>query len=871
MQKNYEPKEFEKNIYQSWLNKKYFHADADSKKPHFSVVMPPPNVTGQLHIGHALNDTIQDILVRYKRMKGFDTLWLPGTDHAAIATEAKVVEAITNEGKTKEEIGREEFVKLGWDWYEKYGNRICEQLQGLGVSCDWDRKAFTMDENLNRAVKHVFVSYYNKGLIYKGKRIVNWCPHCKSAISDIENEYVDQNTSLWSIRYPYEDGTGEIVVATTRPETMFGDTAVAVNPRDPRYKDIVGKNVILPLVNRPIPVVADDYSEMDFGTGAVKITPAHDPNDYELGLRHNLEVISCIGDDGILTEAAGEFAGLDRFEARKQVVKKLEQEGYLVKITKYKNKVGTCQRCHTITEPKISTQWFVKMEDLAKPAIEVVKNGKLKFFPKRFEKQYINWLANIKDWCISRQIWLGHRIPAYTCEDCGNLMVEENDVHVCSKCGSHNIVQDPDVLDTWFSSALWPFSTLGYPNQTKDLKTYYPTSTLVTGYDIIAFWVSKMVFSGLEFMGDVPFEHCVINGLVRDGIGRKMSKSLGNGVDPIELIEKYGADALRMSLVHGMSMGADVKYTESKAESSKIFINKLFNASKFVLMNLDEYEKQDISKCVQNYADKWILSEYNKLVKHVTRHMDKYEQGIAISSLIDFIWSKFCDWYIEASKNNIYSQDKTIKNKTMNVLVYVLEGVLKLIHPFIPFVTEYIYQELPGHNESIMIEKYPEYTEKLNFKDGAKFEKVISIIKSIRNLRSEMNVADNKRTAIFVEVLSENDLVEKSLDVISKLGYGNFVKVVSCEDEIADKHIKILGDIANIYIPMNELVDTAKEQARLEKEIETLKKEIARSEGMLNNQNFIARAPGELVAKEREKLERNQILLTKTQQALADL
>lgn len=871
MQKNYEPKEFEKNIYQSWLNKKYFHADADSKKPHFSVVMPPPNVTGQLHIGHALNDTIQDILVRYKRMKGFDTLWLPGTDHAAIATEAKVVEAITNEGKTKEEIGREEFVKLGWDWYEKYGNRICEQLQGLGVSCDWDRKAFTMDENLNRAVKHVFVSYYNKGLIYKGKRIVNWCPHCKSAISDIENEYVDQNTSLWSIRYPYEDGTGEIVVATTRPETMFGDTAVAVNPRDPRYKDIVGKNVILPLVNRPIPVVADDYSEMDFGTGAVKITPAHDPNDYELGLRHNLEVISCIGDDGILTKAAGEFAGLDRFEARKQVVKKLEQEGYLVKITKYKNKVGTCQRCHTITEPKISTQWFVKMEDLAKPAIDVVKNGKLKFFPKRFEKQYINWLANIKDWCISRQIWLGHRIPAYTCEDCGNLMVEENDVHVCSKCGSHNIVQDPDVLDTWFSSALWPFSTLGYPNQTKDLKTYYPTSTLVTGYDIIAFWVSKMVFSGLEFMGDVPFEHCVINGLVRDGIGRKMSKSLGNGVDPIELIEKYGADALRMSLVHGMSMGADVKYTESKAESSKIFINKLFNASKFVLMNLDEYEKQDISKCVQNYADKWILSEYNKLVKHVTRHMDKYEQGIAISSLIDFIWSKFCDWYIEASKNNIYSQDKTIKNKTMNVLVYVLEGVLKLIHPFIPFVTEYIYQELPGHNESIMVENYPEYTEKLNFKDGAKFEKVISIIKSIRNLRSEMNVADNKRTAIYVEILSESDLVEKSLDVISKLGYGNSVKVVLSEDEIADKHIKILGDIANIYIPMNELVDTAKEQARLEKEIETLKKEIARSEGMLNNQNFIARAPGELVAKEREKLERNQALLTKTQQALADL
>ena len=871
MQKSYQPESFEKDIYNKWIEKKYFHADEKSDKPHFSCVMPPPNVTGQLHIGHALNNTIQDILVRYKRMKGFDALWLPGTDHAAIATEAKVVESIKAQGLTKEQIGREKFVELGWDWYKKYGNRICDQLKGLGVSCDWDRLAFTMDDNLNKAVRHVFVSYYKKGLIYKGKRVVNWCPTCKSAISDIENEYKDQNTFLWSIRYPYEDGKGEIIVATTRPETMFGDTAIAVNPNDKRYKDIIGKNVILPLVGRAIPVVADDYCEMDFGTGAVKITPAHDPNDYELGLRHNLDIITCIGDDGILTETAGEFKGLDRFEARKQVVKKLEETGYLVKIEKYKNKVGTCQRCSTITEPKISTQWFVKMEDLAKPAIDVCKSGELKFFPKRFEKQYINWLTNIKDWCISRQIWLGHRIPAFTCLDCGNMMVEEEDVKVCSKCGGKHIVQDPDVLDTWFSSALWPFSTLGYPNQTEDLKTYYPTSTLVTGYDIIPFWVSKMVFSGMEFMKETPFKHCVINGLVRDSIGRKMSKSLGNGVDPLELIDKYGADALRISMVHGMSMGADLKYSESKAETAKIFINKLYNASKFVLMSAANYKPMNIKDCIQGYADKWILTEYNQLVKDVNKHMDKYEQGIVISKLIDFTWSKFCDWYIECSKNNIYSEDELVKNKTINILIYLLDGILKLFHPFIPFVTEYIYQELPNHSESIMIEKYPEYSNSLNFKDASKFNKIIEMIKSIRNLRAEMNVPDNKRTALFVEVVSEEDLVENCLSIISKLALGNDIKIVKSENEIQEKHAKVLGEIANVYIPMSQLVDLTQERARLEKELQFIQKEIARSEGMLNNKNYVERAPRELVEKEREKLAKNKSLKDKIVAAIEAL
>ncbi len=852
MDKSYTPELFEKEIYKNWLNKNYFTTNPDNRE-HYSIVMPPLNVTGKAHIGHALDNTIQDILIRTKRMQGYNTLWVPGTDHAAIATEQVLVKDLKRNGLTKEGVGREDFLKRGWDWYNKYTHVICDQLKMLGVSCDWSRLAFTMDDNLNKAVRHVFCEYYNEGLIYKGKRVVNYCPSCKTTISDNENVHIDQNTYLWYVRYPFADGSGEVVVATTRPETLFGDTAVAVNPNDDRFKDKIGKDLILPLVNKKIKLIGDEYCEMGFGTGAVKITPAHDPNDYEVGLRHNLEVVNCIDDDGKLTEIAGQFKGMDRIEARPLIEKALQEGGYLVKKEKYKNQVGTCERCGSFTEPRISTQWFVKMKNLAIPAIEAVKSGKLKFHPKRYEKTYLNWLENIQDWCISRQIWLGHRIPVFTCAN-GHTFASEEDPNCCPICQNKNLSQDNDVLDTWFSSALWPFSTLGYPNETDDLKYYYPTSTLVTGYDIITFWVSKMVFSGIKFMKDIPFKDVVIHGLVRDINGVKMSKHLGNGVDPIDMIDKYGADSLRLSLINGMSMGTDIKYGEEKAKETKIFINKLYNASKFVLQNLENMTFVPIENLKLQEKDKWILNELDALIKSVTKNIDRYAFGVATSNLIEFTVSKFCDWYIELSKVDLYGDDIDKKNKTQNVLYYVLDNLLKLFHPFIPFVTEYIYQEMPHHEETIMLTKFPSKLKLKNLNNN--FDYIIEVIKSIRNARAGFNVPDNKRTEIYLQVEQNKDLIYENLSEIAKLAYGTKCNIVI--DEPKEKCAKVLLEGIKIYIPMGQLVDSDKEKERLKKEIQNVKFEIERSQRMLSNEGFVSKAPQNLIDNEKIKLETNK-------------
>lgn len=865
MDKSYTPELFESEIYKKWLNKNYFGATADNRE-HYSIVMPPLNVTGKAHIGHALDNTIQDILIRTKRMQGLNTLWVPGTDHAAIATEQVLVKDLKRNGLSKESIGREEFLKRGWDWYGKYTHVICDQLKKLGVSCDWNRLAFTMDENLNRAVRHVFCQYYKEGLIYKGKRVVNYCPSCKTTISDNENVHIDQNTYLWYIRYPFADGSGEVVVATTRPETLFGDTAVAVNPNDERFKGQVGKDLILPLVNKKIKLIADDYCEMGFGTGAVKITPAHDPNDYEVGLRHNLDVVNCIDDDGKLTEVAGKFAGMDRIEARASIEKALQDGGYLVKKEKYKNQVGTCERCGSFTEPRISTQWFVKMKELAKPAIEAVKSGKLKFHPKRYEKTYLNWLENIQDWCISRQIWLGHRIPVFTCEH-GHTFASEEYPTKCEVCGSEKLTQDNDVLDTWFSSALWPFSTLGYPNNTEDLKYYYPTSTLVTGYDIITFWVSKMVFSGIKFMGEVPFKDVVIHGLVRDIKGIKMSKHLGNGVDPIDMIDKYGADALRLSLINGMSMGTDIKYGEEKAKEAKIFINKLYNASKFVIQNLQDIDVEELNSLKLQEKDKWILSELSKLIKTVNKNIDKFALGVATSNLIEFTVSKFCDWYIELSKVDLYGEDKERKMVAQNVLYYVFDNLLRLFHPFIPFVTEYVYQELPNHRDTIMYTPYPKKVEVKGLSNN--FERIINIIKEIRNTRAQFNVPDNRRSSLYFMTEKKDKLLEENLEEISKLAFGSEAKIITKEPD--EKCAKIISEEVKVYLPMGQLVDNEKEKERLKKEIEKLEFEVSRSEKMLSNQGFVAKAPEKLVESEKQKLEHNRMMLNKFKKELANL
>ena len=848
--KQYDPKDVEDRIYKFWLDGKYFHAKCDPDKKPYSIVIPPPNITGQLHMGHALDNTLQDILIRYRRMQGYDALWLPGTDHASIATEAKIVEAMRKEGITKEDIGREGFLKRAWEWKEKFGGRIIEQLKKMGSSCDWDRERFTMDEGCSKAVKEVFVNLYNKGLIYRGERIVNWCPHCLTSISDAEVEYEDQAGHFWHLRYPFKDGSGYLELATTRPETMLGDTAVAVNPNDERYKDIVGKTLILPIVHREIPVIADDYVEMDFGTGCVKITPAHDPNDFEVGLRHNLEVIDTFTDDAHIKPEWGKYAGMDRMEARKAIVEDLEKEGAIVKIEDYSHNVGVCYRCHSSIEPKVSKQWFVKMEPLAKPAIDCVKNGEVKFVPERFDKTYYHWMENIKDWCISRQLWWGHRIPAWYCDECGEVVVSKETPTVCPKCGCNHLTQDPDTLDTWFSSALWPFSTLGWPDKTPELAHYFPTSTLVTGYDIIFFWVARMIFSSVENMHERPFDTVFIHGIVRDAQGRKMSKSLGNGIDPLIVIDEYGADALRFTLATGNSPGNDMRFSDEKVGASRNFANKLWNAARFILMNLGEDEKAPHIPDELALEDKWILSLFNKLTKEVTDNLDKFELGIAVQKLYDFIWDVFCDWYIEISKIRLNSGDEKAAQTARDMLVYIMSNTLKLLHPFMPFITEEIWQTLPHDGESIMISEWPVYKDEYDFSvEEQEMDRIMEAVRAIRNRRAEMNVPPSKKAKYYIAT-AHKDTFEKA---------GIFMqRLASCsEAEIGDSFeiddaVCIVTTDAKIYIPLGELVDFEKEIARLNKEKEKVLKDLEFIDKKLNNENFVAKAPKAVVDGQRE-------------------
>ncbi len=847
--KQYNPADVEDRTYKFWCDHKYFHAEMDKSKKPYTIVIPPPNITGQLHMGHALDNTLQDILIRWRRMQGYEALWLPGTDHASIATEAKIVEAMRKEGVTKEEIGREEFLKRAWAWKEQYGSRIIEQLKKMGSSCDWDRERFTMDEGCSKAVKEVFVNLYNKGLIYQGKRMVNWCPHCRTTISDAEVEYEDQAGHFWHLRYPFKDGSGYVELATTRPETMLGDTAVAVNPNDERYKDIVGKTLILPIVHREIPVVADDYVDVEFGTGVVKITPAHDPNDYEVGLRHNLEIIDVMTDDGHIADGWGKYSGMDRYECRNEIVKDLEAEGALIKVEDYNHNVGTCYRCHSTIEPRLSKQWFVKMEPLAKPAIEVVKEGKVKFVPERFSKIYYHWMENIKDWCISRQLWWGHRIPAYYCADCGEVSVSKEDVHVCPKCGSKHIDQDPDTLDTWFSSALWPFSTLGWPDKTPELEYFYPTNTLVTGYDIIFFWVARMIFSAVEHTGEVPFDTVLIHGLVRDAQGRKMSKSLGNGIDPLEVIDEYGADALRFTLATGNSPGNDMRFSDDKVKASRNFANKLWNAARFVLMYLGEdYEFPGLPKAL-NLEDKWIISKVNTLSKEVTANLEKFELGVAIQKLYDFIWDVFCDWYIEISKIRLQSGEGAETAKA--VLVYVLTDILKLLHPFMPFITEEIYQAIPHDTDSIMISKWVEYDEALNFAaEEEQIEKIMQAVRAIRNRRAQMNIPPSRKAAVFVET-DDSATFEYGAEFIKRLAYASEVTVSGSFDDLGNV-VTMVTDSAKIYIPMGELVDFEAERKRLEKELAAAQDKLDFINKKLSNPGFVNKAPEKVVNQNRE-------------------
>ncbi len=848
--KQYDPKDVEDRIYKFWLDGKYFHAKCDPEKKPYTIVIPPPNITGQLHMGHALDNTLQDILIRYRRMQGYDALWLPGTDHASIATEAKIVEAMRQEGISKDDIGREGFLKRAWEWKEKFGGRIIEQLKKMGSSCDWDRERFTMDEGCSKAVKEVFVNLYNKGLIYRGERIVNWCPHCLTSISDAEVEYEDQAGHFWHLRYPFKDGSGYLELATTRPETMLGDTAVAVNPNDERYKDIVGKTLILPIVHREIPVIADDYVEMDFGTGCVKITPAHDPNDFEVGLRHNLEVIDTFTDDAHIKPEWGKYAGMDRMQARKAIVEDLEKEGAIVKIEDYSHNVGVCYRCHSSIEPKVSKQWFVKMEPLAKPAVNCVKNGEVKFVPERFDKTYYHWMENIKDWCISRQLWWGHRIPAWYCDECGEVAVSKETPTVCPKCGCEHLTQDPDTLDTWFSSALWPFSTLGWPDKTPELAHYFPTNTLVTGYDIIFFWVARMIFSSVENMHERPFDTVFIHGIVRDAQGRKMSKSLGNGIDPLIVIEQYGADALRFTLATGNSPGNDMRFSDEKVGASRNFANKLWNAARFILMNLGENEKAPHIPEELALEDKWILSLFNNLTKEVTDNLDKFELGIAVQKLYDFIWDVFCDWYIEISKIRLNSGDENAAQTARDMLVYIMSNTLKLLHPFMPFITEEIWQTLPHEGESIMISEWPVYKDEHSFGvEEQEMDRIMEAVRAIRNRRAEMNVPPSKKAKYYIATAYKNTF-EKA---------GIFMqRLASCsEAEIGDSFeiddaVCIVTTDAKIYIPLGELVDFEKEIARLNKEKEKVLKELEFIDKKLNNENFVAKAPQTVVDGQRE-------------------
>ena len=870
--KVYEPQQVESRIYKMWEDNNCFNGDPDPKKKPFSISMPPPNVTGQLHMGHAMDATLQDTLIRFKRMQGYNALWVPGVDHAGIATQIKVEEELRKEGLTRYDLGREKFLERVWDWKNKYGNRIVEQQKKLGASCDWDRARFTMDEGCSKAVREVFVSLYEKGLIYKGSRIINWCPHCVTALSDAEVEYVDKPGHLWHIRYPLADGSGEVIVATTRPETMLGDSGVCVNPSDDRYKDIVGKMVILPLVNKEIPIVADDYAEMDFGTGCVKMTPAHDPNDFEVGLRHNLEVIRVLDDNGRVNENGGKYQGLDRYEARKQIVADLKAGGYLVKVEDYSHNVGTCYRCHQDVEPIISAQWFVKMKPLAEEAIRVVKEGETKFVPDRFSKTYMNWMENVRDWCISRQLWWGHQIPAWTCNDCGHITVSREDACRCEKCGSTNITREEDVLDTWFSSALWPFETLGWPDKTEDLDYFYPTDVLVTGYDIIFFWVARMIFSGCEHTGKTPFHTVLIHGLVRDNQGRKMSKSLGNGIDPLEMIDKYGCDALRLNLITGNSPGNDTRFFTEKCEAMRNFANKLWNASRYVLMNLNEDAVNELPAAEKlEIPDKWVLSKLNTLIAEVTENLEKYELGVAVQKVYDFIWDTYCDWYIELTKARLYSEDADRKQTALQVLVYVLDQLLRLLHPFMPFITEEIWQNLPHEGPALIAAQWPQYRQELAFSaEESHMESVMEAIRAIRARRTEMNVPPSKKAALYI-LTSKPQVYTEGEGFIQRLAYADTVTLLSAEPENLDGMVTITTADAKLYIPMGQLVDVAKELERIAKELADARKFLASVEGKLANEKFVSRAPEAVVEAERQKAQKTRDLIAQLEQSEASM
>lgn len=860
MAKAYNPKEVEDKIYDFWQEGNYFHAEVDKDKKPYTIVMPPPNITGQLHMGHALDNTLQDILIRWRRMQGYSALWLPGTDHASIATEAKIVEAMRKEGITKEDLGREKFLERAWEWKKEYGGRIVSQLKKMGSSCDWERERFTMDEGCSKAVKEVFVRLYNKGLIYRGERIINWCPHCKTSISDAEVEFEEQAGHFWHLRYPLTDGSGYLELATTRPETLLGDTAVAVNPSDERYKDLVGKTLTLPLVGREIPIVADDYVDVDFGTGVVKITPAHDPNDFQVGLRHNLPVINVMTDDAKIVEDYPKYAGMDRYEAREAIVKDLDEGGFLVKVEKHDHNVGTCYRCHSTVEPRVSKQWFVKMDELAGPAIECVKSGKTKFVPERFNKIYYHWMENIRDWCISRQLWWGHRIPAYYCDGCGEVTVAKEMPEKCPKCGCTHLHQDEDTLDTWFSSALWPFSTLGWPDKTPELDYYFPTNTLVTGYDIIFFWVARMIFSSVEQMNSQPFDTVFIHGIVRDENGVKMSKSLGNGIDPLLVIDQYGADALRMFLATGNSPGNDMRYSEKRVEACRNFANKLWNASRFVHMNIDDYDVKNELPATLETEDKWILHTLNNVAKEVNENLERFELGIALSKIYDFIWNSYCDWYIELCKARLQSEGETAQN-ARQVLIYVLDKILKLLHPFMPFITEEIWQTIPHDTDgkTVMLEKYPEYDPSLDFPSEAEeMMKVMEAITAIRTQRNEMNVPPSKKAKLFIATAIP-ETFSNGEQFFKKLASASEVEISDSFD--IDGAVTVVTSDAKIYIPMEELVDKEAELKRLNKELKQVEKMLAQDEGKLNNPGFMSKAPEKVIEKikgqaekEREKI-----------------
>ena len=876
----FNPQEFEDSIYENWEKKGYFKPSDDRTKKPYTIVIPPPNITGRLHMGHALDETLQDILIRYKRMSGYNALWIPGSDHASIATEAKIVAALKKEGISKEDLGREGFLEKAWEWKKKYGGFITEQIRKLGSSCDWDRERFTMDEGLTRAVQTVFVNLYNKGLIYKGERMINWCPYCNTSISDAEVEYEQEATHLWYIKYPIKGEEGRFVtVATTRPETMLGDTGVAVNPNDERYKDLIGKTVILPIMNKEIPVIADEFVETEFGTGCVKLTPAHDVNDYEAGIKHNLDIVQVFDENGIMNDLVPEYEGLNMYDARKKIVEKLQEIGALEKIEDYTHAVGKCYRCHNTIEPMISKQWFVKMKPLAKPAIEAVKNKETEFVPQRFEKTYFHWLENIKDWCISRQLWWGHRIPAYYCDDCGEIMVSMDKPEKCTKCRSTHLTQDPDTLDTWFSSALWPFSTLGWPDETEDMKYFYPTATLVTGYDIIFFWVVRMMFSAIEHTGQVPFKHVLIHGIVRDAQGRKMSKSLGNGIDPIEIIEKYGTDALRLSLVMGITPGNDIRYMPEKLEASSNFANKLWNAAKFVLMNIEPQNMDDtnIDLSKLEYEDKWILSKLNALIKEATANLDNFDIGVYAQKLYDFTWNEFCDWYIEIVKTRLYNKEESDKESRIvaqKVLNKVLCDILKLLHPVMPFITEKIYKELYNNDESIMISAWPTADSKYDFEiEEEHIEEIKKLIVQIRNIRTNMNIHPSKKSElIFITEDSEFEkLLNSSKAWIEKLGFADNIKIEKDESNLPKRAISAMANGISVYIPFEELINIEEERAKLEQEITKLQAEVERGTKMLSNPGFVNKTPAEKVEEEKEKLQKYKDMLEDTKSRLAQL